>query len=388
MKTRKKLKQIVRVRERILANGDTKFYLDINQKGRKRETETLDLVWLKNPKTKEERLQNETARETVSIIRSRREAELISNKYKVTQTFKSDTYLLVYASILKEERKESLGNYGNWDSMYKHLKKFLKDVDIQMGTINKEWVKSFKEYLRDKCNLESGSSFSYFNKILCLFKQAVKDRILFENPAEGVDRIIPTQTMRTFLNEEEVGLMANADCRYDVLKRAFLFSVLTGLRWSDINLLTWGNVDKDFERVAIRGSQKKTDDFYGVPLNEDAIKLMGERGNSSDRVFSGLRYSAYMNVAITKWTANAGLQKHVTFHSARHSYAYLLLKENVNIYTISKLLGHTHIKSTERYLHLFDMDKREAVEKLPKLNFKLSISTKPIGIQYETKRIA
>jgi integrase len=375
MKRRKKVKQIVRIRERILANGDTKFYLDINQKGRKRETETLDVVWIKNPQTREERKQNESVHEVVNIIRSRREEELISKKYNVTLTLKSDTYLLDYISCLVEDRKDSKGNYGNWDSMYTKLKLYLKDKDIQMGDITTEWVKSFKKHLMEDCNLKTASSSSYFNKILCAFKQAVIDKIFIENPAANVDRIEPSHTMRTFLNEEEVGLMANADCRYDVLKRAFLFSALTGLRWSDINLLKWSNVDKDFEKIGIRGSQKKTDDFYGVPLNEDAIKLMGERGNADDRVFSGLRYSAYMNVAITKWTSNAGIQKHVTFHSARHTYAYLLLKQNVNIYTISKLLGHTHIKSTERYLHLFDIDKQEAVDKLPKLSFRINQPT-------------
>lgn len=380
MKARK-IKQIVRIRERILSNGDTKFYLDINQKGKKRITETLDFVFLKNPRTPDEKRQNEVCKEAITQIRNKREEEILSKKYQITLSLKSDTYLLVYMQYLAEERKESKGNYGNWDSAIKHLKKFLNETDIQIGSIDKEWVKAFKEFLIKDCNLKSASSFSYFNKILCMFKQAVKDKIIYENPAANVARIVPKKTMRTFLSEEELGLLANAHCRYDVLKRAFLFSALTGLRWSDINLLTWGNVDIDFEKVSIRGSQEKTDDFYGIPLTEDAIKLMGKRGHGKERVFVGLKYSAFMNVAITKWVADAGIKKHVTFHSARHTYAYLLLKENVNIYIISKLMGHSHVKSTERYLHLFDMDKKEAVDKLPKLNFKLG-TNKPKVIEY------
>lgn len=371
MKTTRKIKQLVRIRERILSNGDTKFYLDINQKGKKRITETLDFVYLKNPRTAEEKRQNEICREAVTQIRNKREEELLSKKYQITINLKSDTYLLVYAKYLAEERKESKGNYGNWDSMIKHLKSFLKDGDIQMGALTQDWVKSFRKHLKDKCNLKSASSFSYFNKFLALCNQAVADRIFIVNPADGVATITAVKTIRSFLTEEEVQKMVQAECRYDVLKRGFLFSILTGLRWSDIVELRWKNIDKDFEKVTIRGLQEKTKDHYSIPLNSDAVKLMGVRGVGDEKVFVGLKYSSYMNVAIVKWAANAGIQKHITFHSARHTYAYLLLKENVHIYTISKLLGHSHVKSTERYLHLLDLDRHDAVDKLPTLKFNL-----------------
>lgn len=290
MKKPRKIKQLVRIRERILSNGDTKFYLDINQKGKKRITETLDFVFLKNPRTPEEKRQNEICREAITQIRNKREEELLSKKYQVTLNLKSDTYLLVYVRYLAEERRESKGNYGNWDSMIKHLKSFVKGEDIQIGTITQEWVKAFRKHLKDDCNLKSASSFSYFNKILAMFKQAVKDRIIIENPSDGVPTITPEKTMRSFLTEEEVQKLVQADCRYDVLKRGFLFSVLTGLRWSDVVELRWKNIDKDFDTVSIRGLQVKTTDHYNIPLTPDAIKLMGERGVQDDKVFIGLKY--------------------------------------------------------------------------------------------------
>lgn len=366
-----KQKQIVRVRERNLSNGETKFYLDINVKGQRRRTETLDYVYLKNPKTKEEKYQNELTLATIQEIRRRKENELLSKKYSVTLNLKVDTLLLEYVGYLTEKRKDSKGNHGNWDSMLKHLKKFYPD-DIQMGSITKKWVEEFKDYLQKKCKLSSNSSHSYFNKFLATLTEAIKDKIILENPAEGVSRLPAITPVRHFLTEEELKKLANAECRYDVLKRAFLFSVLTGLRWSDVSKLEWTNIDTDFEKITIRGNQEKTDDYFGVPLQPDAIKLMGERCEGHERVFKGLKYSDYMNVAITKWCLKAGITKPITFHCARHSFAYLLLKKNVNIYTISKLLGHSHVKTTEIYLHLLDKDKHEAIEKLPILNLQLN----------------
>ncbi len=144
---KKKQKQLVRVRERILSNGDTKYYLDINQKGRVRITETLDFVYLKNPKSPEERKQNEIVLDAVQLIRNKREQELLSKKYNVTINLKLDTKLHDYVHYMTESKKASLGNYGNWDGMSKHLKRFCPE-NIEMGSITKEWVKRFKDYLQ------------------------------------------------------------------------------------------------------------------------------------------------------------------------------------------------------------------------------------------------
>ncbi len=371
MKKQKKQKQIVTIRERILRNGDVKFYLDINQKGRKRVTETLDFIHLKNPKSNEERRQNQLTLDTIQIIRNKKEEELLKNKYCLTINLKSDTLLIDYVGYLAEQRKSSKGNYGNWDSMQKHLKKFCPE-NIEMGKMDKDWVQRFRLFLKDDCKLSSNSSHSYFNKFIATCNDAVKDKIILESPCHGVGRLPAITPCRSFLTEEELNNICKEDCRYEVLKRAFLFSVLTGLRWSDLVELRWGNIDHDYSKVTIRGHQEKTKEQFGIPLQPDAIKLMGDRGENSQKVFVGLKYGSYQNVALTQLCLKANITKKITFHCARHTFAYLLLKNDVNIYTISKLLGHSKVKTTELYLHLLDKEKQMAVEKLPTISLKLA----------------
>ena len=272
---------------------------------------------------------------------------------------------------MTESKKASLGNYGNWDGMSKHLKRFCPE-NIEMGSITKEWVKRFKDYLQKDCKLSANSSHSYYNKFIATFNSAVADNIVLASPCNNVGRLPAITPPRSFLTEEELQALSKAECRYDVLRRAFLFSALTGLRWSDVVELRWGKIDQDFSALSIRGNQQKTLDLYGVPLQNDAVILLGKRGNNDDKVFVGLKYSSYMNVAITQWCLKANITKPITFHSARHTFAYLLLKYDVSIYTISKLLGHSSVKTTELYLHLLDKEKKKAVEKLPTISLNIA----------------
>ena len=120
--------------------------------------------------------------------------------------------------------------------------------------------------------------------------------------------------------------LSETPCRYDVLKRAFLFSALTGLRWSDINKLVWGemqNSEQTGRSIVFR--QKKTKGQEYLPMTEQAFSLLSERGAPDERVFIGLKYSDYMNVELAKWVMKAGITKDITFHCARHTNATLLL---------------------------------------------------------------
>ena len=95
---------------------------------------------------------------------------------------------------------------------------------------------------------------------------------------------------------------------------------------------------------------------------------MGERQKPEDRVFNGLSYSAHMNLQLLKWCMHAGITKHITFHSARHTNAVLLLENGVDIYTVSKRLGHREIRTTQIYAKIIDEKMKQAAEMLPNLN--------------------
>ena len=156
-----------------------------------------------------------------------------------------------------------------------------------------------------------------------------------------------------------------------MLKNAFIFSCLTGLRWSDIDKLRWSEVrDEDTgSRVIFR--QKKTDGLEYLYVSEQSRKLLGKRTNESDRVFRGLKYGAVYNTEILRWCMKAGITKHITFHSARHTNAVLLLENGADIYTVSKRLGHREIRTTEIYTKIIDEKMKEAANLIPELNLEI-----------------
>jgi integrase len=141
--------------------------------------------------------------------------------------------------------------------------------------------------------------------------------------------------------------------------------VLTGLRWSDIAHLTWDEVkgNKD-DGWYLYFKQRKTKNYHVLPITPQAKELLGEWSKSDAPIFRLLKYSSKTSIELSRWALAAGVAKRITFDSVRHTHATLLLSHGVDIYTVSKLLGHKHVVSTERYAHLTDAKKSEAIAKL------------------------
>ena len=102
-------------------------------------------------------------------------------------------------------------------------------------------------------------------------------------------------------------------------------------------------------------------------FSNSAYNLMGTPVGSKEKVFSGLRYSAYMNVELSKWVMKAGISKDITFHSGRHTFATLALTNGADLYVVKELLGHEDIKTTQIYAKIIDEKKKKAMELLPVL---------------------
>ena len=144
-----------------------------------------------------------------------------------------------------------------------------------------------------------------------------------------------------------------------------MFSALTGLRFSDIEKLIWREIR--FEKgqgYSIVFRQRKTKGAEVLPISDQAAEMLGEQGNLDDKVFEGLKYSAYSNKHLFQWIGAAGITKDITFHCFRHTYAILQLANGTDIYTVSKLLGHKELKTTQIYAKVIDKMKREAVDKI------------------------
>lgn len=338
-----------------------------------RDYQYLNLYLIDKPKTPIDRQHNKETLQLAESIKAKKELEIKNGLYGFANEFKQSTNFIDYFKDQMEKRKQSKGNFGNWDSTVKHLIKFA-GTHISFREIDQNFCENFRDYLKDIAKrtdgkpLSSSSVSSYFNKFRACLKEAVRQRIIQSNPASYVSIPKVIEYKREYLTFDELKAIAKADCRYDVLKRAFIFSCLTGLRWSDVHKLKWSEVQSTNEGWRITFHQQKTKGLQYLDMSEQARGYLGEQGNPDERVFLGLRYDSYVNNELTKWMMRAGITKNITFHCARHTFAVLQLTLGTEIFTLSKLLGHSEIKTTLIYAKIIDEKKREAVNKIPDIN--------------------
>ena len=362
----------VTLREKEGTKGDISLYLDIYQKGQKRKYEFLDLKLIPNPKTTAQKNQNKETRNTAEAIRAKRQIELQNGTYGLSSQFKENTDFIAYFQEMIEKRKESKGNFGNWKSCLIHLNNYTNSKAITFKDIDTKFVEGFKQFLLTTPNknekpLSNNAALSYFNKFRAVLNQAFEEGIIAKNPIKGVKTIKSQETLREYLTATELRTLVQTECKYVILKRAFLFSCLTGIRWSDIQKLTWGEIQDEKETPKIVFMQKKTKGLQYLDIQQQARDMLGERKDSNERVFVGLKYNAWYNMQLQKWVMEAGIKKTITFHCARHTFAVLLLENDVDIFTVSKLLGHSELKTTQIYAKVLDKAKQTSINKLPQI---------------------
>lgn len=373
------IKEPIRIREKKLKNGNISLYLDIYRNG-KREYEFLKL-YLIPEKSREDKERNRQTLQLANSIKAQRIVEMQNGEFGFKSQFAEDTLFFDYYKAMCESRlgKESRGNWGNWYSCLHHLMKYEKKKDITFAEITPEWVQGFKDYLendavawghdfrkriKDK-PLARNSKVSYFAKLLACLNKAYDDRIIAFNPARGIYNFKAEEGTRMYLTIEEIRKLIDTPCEYPRIKDAFLFSCLTGLRRSDILRLTWGEVQEQSGFTRIIFKQKKTNGQEYLDISPQAALLMGKRGKSSEHIFTDIHSPTCTNTTIQQWVLRAGIDKKITFHCGRHSFAVMMLDLGTDIYTVSKLLGHRELSTTQIYAKVLDKNKQKAVANIP-----------------------
>lgn len=372
-------KEPIRLRQRQTSKGLTSLYLDIYLDG-KRTYEYLKL-YLVPERTREDKQKNKETLRLAEAIRAKRVVDLQNGEYGFKSSFKENTLFFPYYCSMVESRmgEDTKGNWGNWRSCLKHLEKYESNRKITFKDITPEWVQGFKDYLEkdakawsqdyrrrlDYHPLARNSRVSYFNKLKACLNKAFEERIIPVNPARGIEAIKAEEGNRMYLTLEEIQILARTECSYPAVKKAFLFSCLTGLRRSDIQKLTWAEVHQqgDFTRLIFK--QKKTKGQEYLDISPQAAELMGDRGNPDDKVFEDFLTPGATNNAVQMWVMKAGIKKTITFHCARHTFAVLMLDLGTDIYTVSKLLGHKLLSTTQIYAKVLDKNKQAAVSRIP-----------------------
>lgn len=294
------------------------------------------------------------------------------------------------SEYLREYRSRNLAERrGNsFDSMVGNMEHHLRQClgadfgSLALREIDAELCKRFANYLKRAVKntgapLSQVSAHHYFSAFRTMLGEAVADGLLKDNPALRLRKQeIPRRPMvtKSYLDADEVAQLALTPCRSDVVKRAFMFSCLTGLRLSDIRQLRWRDIFKEGDGWRFSIIMQKTQEPMQSKLSSEACLWLGlvdaERptgGHIAGETVFPLPSNSTLGRILRQWTAEAGITKPVTFHTARHSYATMALSAGADIYTISKLLGHRNINTTTVYTTVVDTQRDAAVESVGRL---------------------
>lgn len=365
-----KLKEPVKMRFKKLANGSQSIYLDIYVDG-KRSYEYLKLYILPelNPNIKE---QNRTTMAAAEKIKSLRIIQLTEDKASLRHVSRrANIFVSDWLDTYKEDREK---NGARGMKIVGKVKRLLEQYrkGARMKDVNKEFLLGFIDFLRNTYRTPQGKPIApftqrgYFGIFNSALNSAVQSDVIPDNPVNKLtpqERIKAPESKREYLSIEEVRTLIATECSHEIVKRAFLFSCYCGLRLSDVYALKWKDLvrDGDIWRVGI--VMKKTATPNYLPLSKQAMTWMPEQGDAADNdnVFARLPKGQYLNDLIKAWAKDAGLSKHVTFHTSRHTFATMMLTLGADLYTVCKLLGHTDVKTTQIYAKIINKKKDDAI---------------------------
>lgn len=290
---------------------------------------------------------------------------------QAAQNERSVCDFIKYFEELKEKRHKNSSKsiQVNWNRELTLLKQYTEGRPMFFGDIDLNLIEDYKEYLINAPQggskigtISRNTASTYFSIFKAALHQAFIDGYLTIDLAAKSKNIYYEESQREYLTLEELNKLAATPCDSPILKRAALFSALTGLRHSDIKQLKWKDLIKDQEHYRILFTQQKTKGVEYMPISDQAYQLCGERGDYDRLIFEGLQDPSWISRPIAKWIEAAGITKHITFHCFRHTYATLQLTLGTDIYTVSKMLGHKKVTTTQIYAKIVDEKKEAAAD--------------------------
>ena len=302
-----------------------------------------------------------------AVVYSYREQEMIAQNERMEQDFIAYFNSIIY----KVHPNSSNSIIVNWTRVGKLLSIFSEGKPIPFRKINVKLLEDLKLFMltapqggNKKGTLSQNSAATYFSIVKAGLHRAFIDEYLTVDIAAKVKGIPELKVKRETLTLEEAELLAQTPCENEVLKRAFIFAKLTGIRLCDMLELTWGEIQETSTGWRVDFTQRKTHVVDYLPINEQAYSLCGEPGEHDQQIFAGLTGSSWISRPLKKWIAASGIKKHITFHCSRHTFATLQLENGTDIFVVKGMLGHTNVKTTQIYAHIVDKSKRNAAEVL------------------------
>lgn len=378
-----------KLKKKLLSDGNYSLYLDYylgrvkdpytGESKVQRKREFLKLTIYSDPRTPIERQQNKETLQLAQKIRFEREQKLLEStegyRLKRERDINFIDYFQSYIDIYTKKDLRMM------QIALQRFKDFLKDtpeynrfmLSIKPEQLNKDMIIAYTEYLQSRSVGEGAKSiYQRFKKVI---NYAIEHEIMAKNPCTGVSIKVDEQVLRKevlSLEEEQALINTHYENENPNIRRAFIMCLYCGLRFCDVKDLTFKNVDYSnrllkFEQNKTRGHSKSSGVI--IPLNGGLLSLIGEPptdGTGDELIFPLPSYEMCLK-ALKRWVKRAGIQKHISWHCARHSFAVNILNNGANIKTVASLLGHSGLKHTEKYTRAVDELKQQAINSLPEL---------------------
>lgn len=359
----------VTLRTRPLKNKMLSFYLDYYPGYRDKETmkvirhESLGIYIYANPKNKREQNFNDVMTEKAEAIRCRRFESVVNERYDFFDKYKLKGDFLEYY-------RRQLGKHDQkWGFVYQHFYNFVhgkctfEEIDIDLCNKFREYLLNVKK-LRRNGSISQNSASGYWSTFRGFLKILYRNGLIRTNVNDFLEKIETEDIVKDYLSIEELYILAETPCRKPVLKTASLFSCMTSLRISDILVLRWEDI-VDYSAggkcVHIITQKTKAEDI--IPISDEALELIGYKSGKKGLVFRGLM-RCWTHAPMKEWIRSAGIDKEITFHSYRRTFATLQAAAGTDIRTIQSMMAHKSITTTQRYMKVVDSNKREASKRI------------------------
>lgn len=380
----KKVKGPVTLRYKVLADGSKSLYLDIYWNG-KRHYEFLKMYLNTKGNTQEVKDMNQATLKAANTIVAERTQQLVLGKAGIIEPSKDepakqtlDEWLELCEKdafeLAQSKNRTQFQNSKSYKRIRQLVKHFHTEVlklrkSVSLEQVDKSFLVQFCQWLDTVKSTKNGKLLSantkhfYFLVLSSAINKAYKKGQISTNPIyqlDKKDKPHKTTEKREYLTIEELRQLFKQPGNQKII-HSFLFSCLCGLRLSDIATLTWKDLHMVNNQWVIEKKQIKTQEIIYLPINQEALQFLPPKTGDNDRIFPIRTDNGYISKYISNWVKNAGIQKHITFHCARHTFATTLLTLGADIYTTSKLLGHKDIATTQIYANIVNSKKNEAM---------------------------
>ena len=396
MKTKQKkkapAKSPIKIRYRKLKDGRSSIYLDstvINLETgdpnvSDKHTYSFLNMYLVPEKTPLDARENKQTMQLVEEIVKQRTEKFNKERLNVKQRHSSKESFIDFLTRWMEQAVAD-GKTTTSKEIYKVRLRLIEfgGEDLAFSDITKDFITDFIDYLKTvdaRCHyelkvpkkLKPKTISTYYDYFRSAINKAYKLGYLVTNPTKQYsfcEHVKLDDNEREFLEIPELRVLMKLPTKYDLEKRAFIFASLCGLRSSDIRNLRWSTFNHGADgKVTVCVRMDKTDELLYIPISANAMKWLPERGDApaDARVFP-LIGEGKVNAKLQKMMDQLHIDKHITFHCSRHTFATMMLTLGADLYTVSKLMGHGNIEITQVYARIIDKKKDNAIDLIPSL---------------------